>query len=174
MDKLIFTFTTQSTKTQSEVTNEPPPTFISKHSRTWAVHLQRGQWICPEEIELFGWDSISRDSNWNRISLKLKSQILIFRFYRMKGCVTYWKGIDVGASCATFRRPSFQQFFDYIDLTWSIYKVAPSLPSFHSHFFHNNPDCSISSGKASPCSPPSPWPVFRLRDPGIGWHRCLR
>ena len=35
-------------------------------------------------------------------------------------------------------------------------------------FFQNNPDCIISSGTASRCSPPSPWPVPRLGDPGIG------
>ena len=47
---------------------------------------------------------------------------------------------------------------------------------WHPHYlrFTPNPDCNhnwrrtFSLGKASRCSPPSPWPVPRLRDPGIG------
>ena len=47
---------------------------------------------------------------------------------------------------------------------------------WHPHYlpFTPNPDCnhdwcrSFSLGTASRCSPPSPWPVPRLRDPGIG------
>ena len=47
---------------------------------------------------------------------------------------------------------------------------------WHPHYlrFTPNPDCNhdwrrtFSLGTTSRCSPPSPWPVPRLRDPGIG------
>ena len=47
---------------------------------------------------------------------------------------------------------------------------------WHPHYlpFTPNPDCNddwrrtFSLGTAPRCSPPSPWPVPRLRDPGIG------
>ena len=39
------------------------------------------------------------------------------------------------ASYSTFRRPSLQQLLDIFGLYKSNYKVAPSLPSFHSHSF---------------------------------------
>ena len=61
---------------------------------------------------------------------------------------------------------AFWTFLDYIDQTIK----------WHRHYlrFTPNPDCNhdwrrtFSLGTTSRCSPPSPWPVPRLRDPGIG------
>ena len=48
------------------------------------------------------------------------------------------------------------------------------VPLFYSQSFKTVQTAPFLRAQPPPCSPPSPWPVPQLRDPGIGWHRCLR